>query len=180
MRAAIVAVAVACATSAAAEPLPSGAIGAAGGAISGTGADAKRVGFGYTFGGQASWQPMKTEQKIGYSLRWSLMFASLQQGSAAQIIDRLRTVQMDATLGIRFRPWVSPSRYLTVRVGGELFRSNQPVPPENRRAFVGAIGSVGYDQYFGRVLLSVDARFGPFGPGPNEAALIFGLSVAGP
>ena len=56
------------ASTAAADPLPAGALGLTFGGMSGTGADAKRIGYGYTFGFQAAWQPMTTEQRIPESL----------------------------------------------------------------------------------------------------------------
>ena len=53
--------------SAHAEPLPPGTIGPLTGALSGTGADAKRIGYGiYSFGLQASWHPMTTERTRGW------------------------------------------------------------------------------------------------------------------
>ena len=69
-----------------AEELPKGAIGAMFGITSGTGADAKRLGYGYyQFGLQAAWHPMTTEQKASWSVRWATMFGTLYSGSAAQI-----------------------------------------------------------------------------------------------
>ena len=163
-----------------AEPLPSGAIGVFFGGISGTGADAKRVGAGYNLGGQASWQPTTTERKIGWTIRWTTMFATLYGGNAAMVESSLKTVQMDLTLGARVRPWASTSRYITLRSGGELMRINEPIPPKNQRAFVGGIASIGLDQYLSGFLLSVDVRYGLIGSNPSEIALLIGCAIAGP
>ena len=165
---------------AAAEPLPSGALGLLTGAISGTGADAKRVGAGYYVGAQASWQPTSTERRLGWTLRWATMFGTLYGGEAAQVTSSLKTVQMDLTLGLRFRPWSAPTRYLTVRGGGEILRINEPIPPTMNRAFVGGVASVGLDQYVSSFLFDVDVRYGLIGSGPGELALIVGFAVAGP
>jgi hypothetical protein len=168
--------------SAAADPLPSGTIGVMGGAVSGTGAYAKRLGYGYyQFGMQAAWQPMRTEDRVGWSLRWGTMFGTLYSGSAAQIEPELHTMQMDLTLGLRFRPWNTPSRYLTVRAGGELLRSNEPIPPMMGRAFVGGIASVGLDQYVGAFMFNVDVRYGLIGvDAPSSIALMIGVGLTGP
>jgi hypothetical protein len=170
------------APSARAEQLPPGTLGFVFGVMSGTGADAKRLGFGiYQFGMQAAWQPMTTEQWIGYSVRWATMFGTLYNGDAARIEPELHTVQMDLMVGLRFRPWQTPTRYLTARVGGELMRTNEPIPPLMQRVFVGGIASVGLDQYFGGFMFNVDVRYGLIAPeGPKELALLIGIGLAGP
>jgi hypothetical protein len=174
------------ATTASAEPLPSGTIGPVFGITSGTGADAKRLGYGvYPFGLQASWQPMSTEQSRGWSLRWATMFGRLYNGSATQIGDELRTVQMDLTVGLRYRPWATPRRYLTLRVGGEILRVDQPIPrmsgdTETHRNFVGGIASVGLDQYLGGFMFDIDVRFGMIATGPAQIALLVGIGFTGP
>ena len=165
-----------------AEELPSGTIGFMFGVLSGTGADAKRLGFGfYQFGMQAMWQPTSTERAWGWSLRWGTMFGTLYNGSAAQIDNALHTMQMDLQAGLRFRPWKTPTRYLTARIGGELLRANEPIPPLMQRAFVGGIASVGVDQYVGGFMFNVDVRYGLIGDdGPRELALLIGVGLTGP
>ena len=165
-----------------AEELPPGTIGFVFGVLSGTGADAKRLGFGYyQFGMQAAWQPTSTDRRWGWTVRWGTMFGTLYGGSAAQIETELHTMQMDLTAGLRFRPWATPTRYLTARVGGELLRSNEPIPPLMQRAFVGGIASVGLDQYLGGFMFNVDVRYGLIGnDGPREVALLLGVGLAGP
>jgi hypothetical protein len=186
MRALLVVAAVAIGGSAAADPLPSGAIGIVTGAISGTGADAKRIGAGYyQFGAQASWQPTTTERRWGWTVRWAALFGVLYGGSASQVEPSLRTVQLDLTLGIRVRPWSTPSRYLTFRGGGELLRSNEPIMTSStmpgQRAFYGAIASIGLDQYAGGFMFDIDVRYGLIGGGgPQSLALLLGIAFTGP
>ena len=174
--------AVVCPPRARADELPPGTISFVFGALSGTGADAKRLGYGYyQFGMQAAWQPTSTERRRGQSVRWSTMFGTLYNGTAAEIDSELHTVTMDLMAGIRFRPWNTPTRYLTARVGGELLRSNEPIPPLMHRAFVGGVASVGLDQYFGGFMLNVDVRYGLISPdGPRSLALLVGFGLAGP
>src|SRR3954470_5755502 len=110
------------APSVAAEPLPSGALSVILSGISGTGADAKRIGAGLQYGGQATWQPMSTDRTWGWSLRWATLFGYSWGGTASQIGSRLETLEMDVMIGVRYRPWATPKRYLTARGGVELLR----------------------------------------------------------
>jgi len=169
------------ASTAAADPLPSGALGLTFGGMSGTGADAKRIGYGYTFGFQAAWQPMNTDRHWGWTVRWSTLFGNLLYGaSAAKVDPSLRTVQMDVTGGLRLRPWANPSRYFTLRGGVEGLRTNEPLPPTNHRSFVGGIAEVGLDQYLGGFLFNVDIRYGLIGSEPSNIALLVGVAITGP
>jgi hypothetical protein len=179
---------VACA-SAAAEPMPSGAIGVVTGGVAGTGADNATVGYGfYAFGMQASWQPTTTENHLGWTVRWGTMFGILYDGTAARIDSSLHTVQMDFTLGVRMRPWATVTRYLTLRGGIELLRSNDPIATDETstslgdRDFLGPIASVGIDQYIaGALMLDVDVRYGMIAiGGPATIALLVGIGFAGP
>jgi hypothetical protein len=189
MRACAAAAAVVCgfATPALAEALPPGAIGPILGGISGTGADAKRLGAGVQYGAQASWQPMSSDRSWGWGLRWATMFGRNYGGTAAQVDSKLSTLQMDLTIGLRYRPWVTPRRYLTLRAGAELLRTNEPIPTSNdagaemRRAFLGGVASVGLDQYlWSFAMLSVDVRYGTIGGGPSQIALVVGIGLVGP
>ncbi|HEY3807142.1 MAG TPA: hypothetical protein VGL61_31285 [Kofleriaceae bacterium] len=172
-----------------AEPLPSGAIGVVTGGVAGTGADNATMGYGfYAFGAQASWQPTTTENHLGWTIRWSTMFGILYGGNAARIDSSLRTVQMDFTAGVRLRPWATVTRYLTLRGGICLLRSNDPIATAETstslgdRDFLGPIASVGIDQYIaGALMLDVDVRYGMIAVGgPATIALLVGIGFAGP
>lgn len=174
------------ASTASAEPLPSGSIGVTSGVVAGTGADNKRVGVGfYELGAQASWQPTTTERRWGWTVRWAALFGLMYGGSASHIDTTLRTVAMDLTVGIRVRPWVSPTRYLTFRAGGSLLRSNEPIPSDNSmtgsRSYVGGVAEIGIDQYVSIFMLNVDVRYAMIGgDGPAVLSLMFGGAFAGP
>jgi hypothetical protein len=172
---------------AAAEPLPSGYIGPLFGGTSGTGADNKRLGYGVIpFGLQAAWQPTTTERPYGWTIRWSTMFGRLYNGNAAKIDDLLLTVQMDVMVGVRYRPWATPRRYLTLRGGGELLRVNQPIPRTSddtmtHRNFLGGVASIGLDQYLpGSFMMNVDVRYGLIGTGPEQLSVLVGIGFTGP
>jgi hypothetical protein len=182
MKAALAIALVASISGAAADPLPPGSLGMFIGPTSGTGADAKVIGGGLTFGAQAAWQPMNTDRHFGWAVRWATMFGLLYSGSAAQIEPTLRTVQIDFTAGIRYRPWASPSSYFTLRPGVELLRLNEPLPPAMHRSFVGGIVEVGFERYVfaHSFLVDVDLRYGLLGSEPANVALLFGFAVTGP
>jgi len=182
MRRAVVAISLASAlvaSSAAAEDLPPGSLGVLIGAISGTGADARPLGFGYLLGGQAAWQPMSTESRIGWSAKSSVLFGTMYGSSAARIAGELLTLQMDLMLGVRVRPGDNPSRYFTARVGAALLRANQVIPPDMQRAFAGGVASIGLDQYISGWLFNADVRYGLIG-GPSELGLVLGVAKTGP
>jgi len=180
MRALIAALLVTAATAAHADPLPPGSIGMVVSAASGTGVDANRLGFGYQIGGQAAWQPMVTERRLGWSATWSFVFGTMYDAGAASVGDTLLTLQMDLLLGIRIRPGTNLARYLTLRGGGELLRANQLVPPQRQRAFAGGAASIGLDQYAFGFLFNVDVRISQIGSGPTIVALMFGAGKTGP
>lgn len=165
-----------------AEPLPAGSLGILFGAGRGTGRYMRSLGLGYyQFGAQAAWQPMTTEQRIGWSLKWSFVFGTMYDADSAQIDTNLRTLQMDFLAGLRIRPGQSRRRYLALRGGVELFRTNEPVQPDGGRAFVGSVADAAIEQYaFGAVLFNADVRYGLIGSGPAEIALLVGASISVP
>lgn len=179
-RAMCIAATVAAAVPAHADPLPPGSLGVLIGGAGGAGADARSLGVGYLIGGQAAWQPMTTEQRLGYSVKWSAVFGTMFSADAARISDELLTLSMDVMVGIRVRPGASPTRYLTLRAGGGLFRANQVIPPAMQRAFAGGVASVGLDQYISGWLFNIDVRYGLIGPGPTSLGLVIGVSKIGP
>ena len=160
------------------EPLPSGSIGIMFGAGAGTGSYAKKIGLGYyQFGAQAAWQPMTTEQRIGWSFKWQFAFGTMYESDAARIDIYLRTLQMDFMAGVRVRPGSNPFRYLALRGGVELFRANEQI--DSQRAFVGPVAAASFEQYaFGAFLFNVDLRYGLIGSGPQELAVFAGASIA--
>ena len=178
------AVVAAAAPAAHADPLPSGSIGIMFGAGGGTGQYARKLGLGYyQFGGQAAWQPMTTDQRIGWSVKWQFVFGTMYGAESARINVNLLTLQMDFMAGLRLRPGESRKRYLALRGGLELFRANEGIAPSGggarQRAFVGPVAAAAFEQYaFGAFLFNVDVRYGLIGSGPAEIALLAGVSIS--
>jgi hypothetical protein len=116
------------------------------------------------------------------------MFGADYNASAGRI-DTLRTVTGELTVGARFRPGVKAGRYLTLRGGFELLRSNQIIPDQySVRDFAGPCASVGLDQYLknplpvlgDQLMLSVDVHYGMIVNGPSQLALVVAIGFAGP
>jgi len=166
------------------DPLPSGSIGVMFGAGGGTGQYARKLGLGYyQFGGQAAWQPMTTDQRIGWSAKWQFVFGTMYGAESARINVNLLTLQMDFMAGLRIRPGDNRTRYLALRGGVELFRANEGIAPDDgtarQRAFVGPVAEAAFEQYaFGAFLFNVDVRYGLIGSGPAEIATLIGVSIS--
>jgi len=62
------------ASSARAEDLPAGSIGAVLGVQAGASGSADALGVGVVYGLTAAWQPMTDEQRVGWGVRWSVRF----------------------------------------------------------------------------------------------------------
>ena len=164
-----------------ADSLPAGSMGVMFGAGGGTGQYARKLGLGYyKFGAQAAWQPMTTSRRIGWSLKWQFAFGTMYGADAARIDIYLRTFQMDFMAGLRLRPGASPRRFLALRGGVELFRSNEVIE-RNQRAFVGPVAAAAIEQYaFGAFLFNLDVRYGLIGAGPAQIAVLAGVSISVP
>jgi hypothetical protein len=180
LRRAAAIVAMLLASTASADPLPPGSIGVFFGAGSGTGADAKRLGYGYLLGAHAAWQPMDSSQRINWAAKWSVMFGTMSDADAARINSDLLILKMDLMAGIRIRPGVDPSRYVTLRAGGLVMRTDQIIPNKMTRSFVGPIASIGIDQYIGGFVFNLDLRYSMIGIGPSELGLVIGVAKTGP
>ena len=168
-----------------ADALPPGSIGILMGGVAGTGADSKRMGYGYyaplyppSF--LAQWQPMTSEQRAGWAIRWATLFGTMYGSDSARITTNLLTIQMDLSLGVRIRPGVDPSRYVTLRGGIELLRANQQIAPENERAFFGPIASIGFEQYKWGFLFDFDVQYGLIFNGPTQISFTIGASITEP
>ncbi|HEY4180988.1 MAG TPA: hypothetical protein VGM90_29295 [Kofleriaceae bacterium] len=183
MRVAIASIALtlAIAAPAVAEPLPPGSLGLFFGGVAGTGADADSVGLGVVeIGFAAAWQPMSTEQRTNWAIKASISWDQMNDLNPTALGTELRFTQLDLMPGIRFRPGESRAGYFTLRAGGTLLRSNQVIPGHTGRAFAGAVASVGYDWYLWGVLFNLDARYSVMGSGPTMVGLNIGISLTGP
>ena len=144
----VLALVLATASVASAEPLPAGRLSVIAGARNGTGGLADELGLGYAFGVEAGYQPMGPTQRIGWGASWSTQFSRYGEGSA-RVADQLKMVEID--LGLRARVVMGARRRLVLHVGGggALLRLNEPVVRDGDRDQVGPWGSAGVE--FGAV-----------------------------
>ena len=97
---------------------------------------------------------MTTEQRLGWTMRWSTLFGMHATAAAPR-----RSTRRCARCRWTSRPacgsgrGATPSRYLTLRGGVELLRSNEPIATDRpiARASSAPIASVGLDQYIARL-----------------------------
>lgn len=158
------------------DRLPSTSLGVTTGIVAGAGPSAKPLGFGFALGFAAAVQPMRSDQRLGWSVRWSSLFQYqniLSNATAARISGDVRLYQADVVFRGRFAPTERSGTYLTAGVGVSLLRANQPVPPDSQRVWAGGLVTLGVDKYvWSGFLLSLDARFGLIGNGPTTFATL--------
>ena len=157
------------------DRLPSTTIGGTLGIVAGAGPSAKPLGVGFALGISAAVQPMRADQRLGWSIRWSSLFQYqnlLTDATAARVSPDLRLFQVDVSFRARFAP-AGSGTYLTGGIGVALLRANQPIQPDNQRLWSGGFATIGVDRYvLNGVLLSLDARFGLIGTGPTTIATL--------
>jgi hypothetical protein len=161
------------------ETLPSGTIGASTILMTGTGSTRKQLGVGFGVGFTAAWQPMRTDQFIGYGLRWStqfLFFNYLDQAESARINTRLKMYQAD--FGARARITIAPGNYLTLGGGLALLRSTEPVIAEGAKSWAGPFSAFGLERYvLSGLLMTIDLRYGLLLQGPSSIGVSLTLGT---
>lgn len=164
-------------TPALAEDLPSSALTILNGLRHGASDVSDDIGYGWTIGLSATWQPMTVGQRFGWGVGWSLMWTWFGDEPASQITGGLALIELDVYLRARFAPTPSPGRVLTVGAGGMLLRSNERLPPDGDRSYFGPLVEVGYEHLvYGPITATLHLRLGPL-TGPSIASAILGVGV---
>jgi len=156
-----------------AEPVPSGRLSLLVGLRDGTGSLREDFGLGALYGIEASWEPLREGQPIGYALHWSVLFATYGADAAA-ITGELDTLEMNFGGRVRMAP-KSPSRSLFLGGGGSILRASSPLPPDDRRDYIGGYVGAGGEALWKGFLFTAEARFGLIGAGPGSVSLLFGV-----
>lgn len=164
------------ASRAAADALPSGSLGIVTGVRQGVGAASSTFGLGALWGVEAGYQPMSTSQRVGWAVRWRVLFSGYLSGQSDNLAGNLRAVEVDGGAALRIAPRPGLLRYLDVGAGVSLLRSNIPLlPPSRQRAYLGPYVSVGLEQYVGSPVLTFELRVGVIGTGPTTLSAIAGI-----
>lgn len=172
-RAVVITLLLLAAAPAAAEPVPSGRLSILLGLRDGTGKLDDDFGFGGLYGIEASWEPMRVGQPIGYAINWSVLFGTYGADAAA-ITGELDTLEMNFGVRVRLAP-VTPSRSLFLGGGATLLRSSSPLPPDDRRDYVGGYVGAGGEALWKGLLFTAEARFGLIGAGPGSVSVLLGV-----
>lgn len=173
------AIAAALSSLAAADELPPGTIGAVVGAQAGTSGSYTSLGVGAAYGLSAAWQPIADDKRVGWGVRCSVLFGYFPDASSAPVSGVLRLVELDLVARLRIAPTARPGRYLTAGLGASLLRSNEPIKPDNQRAFAGPIATFGYEHNaWGSALLGIDVRYGIIETGPTSIGLLVFVGTA--
>ena len=168
------------ASTAHADPLPPAHAGLAMLISHGGGTSANDLGTGVGAAIQAGWQPMTTEQRLGWVVRWGWSRNLYGDAPAAPVTRDLELTELEMTVGARLAPTAAAGRYLTARVGAALLRSNESIPPDDTRSYVGPLGYVGYEQAFvGPIDVSIELRYSLITAGPSQVSACIGLGWSG-
>lgn len=174
----VAALALAAATPARAEDLPPSRLSLLGGLRHGTSQVANDIGYGWTMGLEAAWQPMAVGQRLGWGLSWSLLWSWFGAQPAARISGTLDLIELDVAMRVRFAPTPTPGRVLTLGAGGMLLRSNERLPPDDKRDYLGPYVELGYEHLaFGSFTATIHVRLGPL-TGPTIGSALLGIGVA--
>jgi len=167
----------------AADDLPPGKLGLVIGLRNGVGELADSYGLGIVYGIEAAWQPMSAVRRIGLAVHWSVLWGDFDLLGAlgrdsASLTGSVEWLELDAGFRLRVAPRAGIGRYLTFGAAASLLRSNVPLPPDDKRSYVGPSAGLGVEQYFasGKILVSAEVRYGIIGTGPG--ALSFFVCTA--
>jgi hypothetical protein len=160
--------------SARADVMPKGRLAAIGGIRNGTQSLNDAFGMGAVYGVEASWEPLGDRQKLGYAILWNVLFCNFGSDPAA-ITGSLDEVEMNLGARLRFAPR-DPARTLFLGGGAALLRANAPLPPDDKRAYIGGFGGFGVEQLaFGKALITLEFRYGLIGNGPGSLSVLLGI-----
>lgn len=161
-----------------AEDLPPAKLALVSGVRHGASEVSDVIGYGWTMGVEADWQPMAVGQRLGWGVGWTLLWSWFGPEPAARVAGTLDLIELDAVLRVRFAPTPRPGRVLTVGGGGMLLRSNERLPPDDDRAYLGPFVELGYEHLaFGALTATIHVRLGPF-TGPTIASALVGVGIA--
>jgi hypothetical protein len=163
---------------AAEDELPAGNLGIIGGIRNGQGRLGENYTLGFMWGVQAAYHPTNLEQKWSFGAAWSLLWGHLWADDPTVADGSLKILEMN--LALRVRRLMSPTDpvYLMLSpLGVTVLRTNLPVPPDGRRLNLGPYAGVGGEMFVGKLVMSLETRYGVFTGGPGSLTVLLCLSV---
>ena len=156
-----------------ADVMPSGRLSGVGGIRTGTQSLDDAFGLGVMYGIEAAWEPMPDGRRISYALHWNVLFGDFGADPAA-ITGELDILEMGLGARLRLAPR-DPARSLFLGGGAALLRANAPLPPDDKRSYVGGFAGLGLEQLaWKRALLTFELRYGLIG-GPGSVSVLLGV-----
>ncbi len=129
-------------------------------------------GFGLLAGINAGFKP----KWLPVGFLWSVLFGLIDSSDPRNVDTDLSIVEM--SLGLHGRLAISRRslRYLFATAGASFLRTENTLPPDGKRQFLGPYVGVGWEEYFlGSYLVGLEARYGLITGGPE--ALSLNLSI---
>ena len=140
-----------------------------------TGALGDHYALGYALGGEAGYQ-------LGLiGIDWSLLFNSFESARPENVAAELRMIEM----GLALRGRVALSRgdvstFALIRAGANIVRTSVPVPPDDKRDYIGPAGGIGLEFFiFDTYSITLDGRYGLFPAGPSGVTVLLSIGVGG-
>jgi hypothetical protein len=144
-----------------------------GGLRTGTGALDDAFGLGGLYGVEAAWEPLPDGQKLGYAVVWGLLRGDFGSDPAA-ITGELDILEMSLGARLRFAPNV-PTQSVFLGGGAAVLRANTPLPPDQRRDYVGGYLGGGVELKLWKLMTTLEGRYGLLGPGPGSFSVQVGV-----
>jgi hypothetical protein len=156
-----------------ADQVPSGRMSLIGGLRTGTGSLDDAFGLGGLYGVEAAWEPLPDGQKLGYAVVWGLLRGDFGSDPAA-ITGELDILEMSLGARLRFAPKV-PTQSVFLGGGGAVLRANTPLPPDQRRDYVGGYLGGGVELKLWKLMTTLEGRYGLLGAGPGSFSVQVGV-----
>lgn len=175
----MLALALAATSHAHADVMPPGKVGGLVGLRNGVGATDGEIGFGWAVGVEASWQPMGLDQRLGWGVNWSLLWAYFGDEAGARITRTLDLLELD--VGGRLRLALRPGhpQIVFVGAGAGLIGANAPHTADQGRTDYGVYAAVGAEHgMWGIMHVTLELRTGFLGTEPTLATGLLGVGVS--
>ena len=158
------------------EALPVGRIGVNLGVRQGLGRLGNDFGVGMVGGIEAGYHPTRLDQRLSLGAFWAVR-RSWFGDDEASIAGSLDLIELDFGARLRLAQQLGVPRFLVLGAGASVLRTNVPLPPDDRRNYVGPYASLGFEFFVGKVLLGVDARYGLIALGPGSLSWTLSASL---
>ena len=138
-----------------------------------------KIGFGWAIGVDAAWQPMGPDQRVGWSVNWSLLWAYFGEEAGARVTDTLDLLELDIGGRLRVAPRVGHPQYVFGGAGAGLIGANAPHSADQGRTDYGVYGAIGVEQgLWNTLLLTLELRTGFLGSEPTLATGLLGIGAS--